>query len=111
AIDSNLCSDTASETLVLTSVIQVNGREMEVKLYPNPARSNATIEFDLLAAGKVNVQLFDVQGKLIYQSEQQNLPGGKVVWPLDLSRVAPGQYMVRLNVGSESTTFKLIRTE
>lgn len=71
------------------------------KLYPNPARSYARIEWS--EKGKAYVSLIDISGRIIFQSITQNS-----YQDLSLSRLKAGMYFVKVDIGANSSISKLI---
>jgi uncharacterized surface protein with fasciclin (FAS1) repeats len=71
---------------------------------PNPAHNQTQIVFKGLSGQPAQLQIFDIQGRLI-NMEMVN-PGGQT---LDISDLKSGLYYVRLNNGNNSITKKLVR--
>ncbi len=63
-----------------------------IELYPNPATTEAHISFSLRQATKLNVQLADMQGRVVYASAKQ-YSAGKHEITVPVSELAVGVYM------------------
>lgn len=73
-----------------------------VKLYPNPASGNATLELTLPSAQPLSLSLTDASGKEVYQLPVREFSGGKSSVSIPLQSLAPGQYFYRLLGGGQS---------
>jgi hypothetical protein len=69
-------------------------QEMPLRLYPNPAESQATIEYDVLQRGRVMINLYDMTGRLIktLADEDKNAQTYKI--PFDSEGLKSGTYIV-----------------
>ncbi|MBP5613318.1 MAG: T9SS type A sorting domain-containing protein, partial [Bacteroidales bacterium] len=76
-----------------TGVMEQKVRFLEPRVYPNPAPAEANVVFTLPKSGKIRVDIFDMQGRLVQNGEFQLEAG-------DHSIVLPqqnnGMYMVSL---------------
>ncbi|MBK9735432.1 MAG: carboxypeptidase regulatory-like domain-containing protein [Saprospiraceae bacterium] len=89
-----------------------NNGETIVDMYPNPAKSETTIEVVLPVDGEVRIELFDAASKLIKVirkvSTQQS---GNTLYNVNLEDVAAGVYNVIITIDGIATQKKLIRIE
>lgn len=94
----------------LDVVLSVEGKDVvkHLNIYPNPFKGEANIEFDLLNSEDVDVQLFDMVGKLITTDSYRGLPAGTHKISLDAGDVGAGVYMVRLKVGEAELTRRVV---
>lgn len=81
--------------------------QTEVKLYPNPAEAFVTVEFELPKAVHLDIQLFDLQGKLInkfydFDPYQQGL----MRFSFDTSVLTPGVYFLKIQTEEGLITSK-----
>lgn len=80
---------------------RADGR-LAVRIYPNPAhKGKVTVEPVGRIAGPMSMQVFDLAGR-----EMRVLQTGAT--ELDVSRLAPGVYLVHIRQGSEVTVRKLV---
>jgi hypothetical protein len=77
-----------------TRIVSVNMEDAAgVDVYPNPLRENKfTIRFRSAIQGKINVQVFDMSGRM-HLSKQENVVSGRL--QVD-HRLAPGSYVVHI---------------
>ena len=61
--------------------------------YPNPANNEVAINFALSQASKVQIEIYDVTGKLVKTSKLDNLESGNHTTKLDVSNLNGGVYM------------------
>ncbi|MBD1397308.1 T9SS type A sorting domain-containing protein [Pontibacter sp. JH31] len=88
------------------------------KVYPNPiglnANANGTpsevlqIEYLVRANSKLNLQLYDIQGKLIFETEATVSDGTDIV-EINVSSLAAGTYLLRWSEGSNSGSTKVVK--
>ncbi len=76
-----------------------------VKIYPNPATSEFTISQSLSSEG--TVQLFDISGKKIKELFYGNFGANKNI-TVKTDGLAAGIYLVKVNIGKQSVTKKLV---
>jgi len=81
--------------------------------YPNPFNPTTTLRYELPKPGKVEIRIFDLQGRLVNQlvSEYQEVGKYSVVWNGCDNNGVPvpsGIYFYQLNTGSYSKTRKAI---
>ena len=76
--------------------------------YPNPFRSEATVRFELGAAGPATVKVYDVMGREVATLVDAELPAQRHSVTLDGSALAGGVYFVRLVAGDRTFTQKVV---
>lgn len=79
-----------------------------VKVYPNPVYDNASIEVELSNAGTVAIKVFDLQGRMVKQMQNQYQPAGKSTVNLNMTDFPMGTYIVQLESNGVSQTGKFI---
>ena len=84
--------------------------------YPNPFNPSTRIVFDLPDNIEVNVAIFDVQGKLVYEIANDFMQAGKhtAVWngrSSDGKILPSGIYFTRMSTPDESQTIKMLLTK
>ena len=85
--------------------------ENKIKLFPNPSKEIAFIEYELTESANVQIDLFDVLGKksktIIPESKQDK---NKYKQSVVLSDLNSGIYFVKLKINNSETVIKLIIT-
>jgi agmatine/peptidylarginine deiminase len=76
--------------------------------YPNPFNPSTTIRYTLTMAAKVNLAVFDVQGRLVATLVDGSRNAGiqEVTW--DASGMASGLYFCHLTVGNSTQVMKMM---
>ena len=64
--------------------------------YPNPFNPSTTISFDLPRSSQVTLQVFDIQGRLIKELVNSELPAGRQAIAFDGASLPSGMYVYRL---------------
>jgi hypothetical protein len=83
----------ASNDLIISTENQ--SVETDYKVYPNPAKKNITLEFYSSHSNSNLLQIFDLQGQLLWQTELQVLNGKNQV-EVPLSQFSTGTYSLFL---------------
>jgi hypothetical protein len=81
----------------------------EVNIFPNPFKNNFNLNIHLTQSDEFSLTVFNATGQLIYTQNGQ-LDRGKHQLNVPINQ-ANGLYIVRLQVGSEIITKKLIKYE
>jgi hypothetical protein len=115
--NSILYVDNLSFDTLITSV-SLTPSELPMKFnlaqnYPNPFNPSTTIEYNIPHSGEVNINIYDIQGKLIKDiSEYQDSPGdSKYIWNGKNNfgnQVASGTYFYQIRYGNVIQTKKMI---
>jgi hypothetical protein len=83
-----------------SSIVKLTGKGAStvVRAFPIPARNNVTVQHEKMATGRIT--LTTVDGRVV----RQITPGSTAIQTnLDLSGIAPGVYMVRVDDGNGNT--------
>lgn len=90
----------------ITEVLE-QANAWQVKVYPNPAKQIVHVAFNLPAAENVSFALFDLQGKMLFETTKIQLSKGLHEQSIDLSVYPAGQYLMHLK-GQNTTIIKTI---
>ncbi len=82
--------------------------QQSLKLYPNPVRSLATLEFTA-ARSRIVIDIINLSGKKMKQLYQQAHPGGRFSLQFDVSGLTPGRYIVTINADGQNSFKHLIK--
>ncbi|MDQ6889427.1 MAG: T9SS type A sorting domain-containing protein [Bacteroidota bacterium] len=88
--------------------IKLNNKSFAVNLYPNPAKgfSNVTVELD--NPSQIRLSISDAAGRIVQNIEFAGFKGLNQK-KLDLSKLAGGSYMLKVNNGSEIQTVPMVK--
>ena len=90
------------------SVHDISAIENQIKVYPNPATSNVTIQYNLQNSSLVKIELFDMLGKsvkMLLPETQQSMEFHKKSWQID--DVRAGLYFIKMTINGSESTIKL----
>lgn len=81
--------------------------------YPNPFNPRTSIRFSIAEAGRVNISVFDIRGRLVATLADREFPAGEHVvrWSgtgKNGRRASSGIYLYRLKTGSRDITRKMV---
>ncbi len=89
--------------------IEKNNIISEISVFPNPTHGDAKLEFSVVKAGKVEINLLNVIGKKIENvSSTEDLPVGKFVKSLNISDLPQGIYFVEIVSNGTKTVQRLL---
>jgi hypothetical protein len=82
-----------------------------LRAYPSPASGPMGIAFDLPRAGRVEIGVYDVAGRLVRSLHSGPLAAGphRLAWDGTGARPGSGVYFIRLEGGSEQAVEKVVR--
>jgi hypothetical protein len=110
-----MLADTQSFVLIVNGVTGVAGNHTGIPAeyslsqnYPNPFNPSTTIEFGLPSPQIVDVQLFDVTGRVIATLLHEPRPAGFHRIPLSRTSLASGIYFYRMQAGTYSSVRKMV---
>jgi hypothetical protein len=66
------------------------------KLYPNPFRTDFSVEFILIGSSKVAIQILNMNGSVVYRKPKELLQKGKYRILINPGRISNGMYIVRI---------------
>lgn len=81
---------------------------MPVSVYPNPAREQAVLSFELAAAQSVNLSVYDLNGRKVKDFGSMYLSAGVNEIPISLTGMSEGLYMVNLQSNQGRMVGKLV---
>ncbi|MBN2520789.1 MAG: CotH kinase family protein, partial [Bacteroidales bacterium] len=92
------------------SINEIITQKIEYKIYPNPFSQSTTISFYLKERNYVKIVLYNIQGKLINILDEGVYETGNYSIPLkvDENSIKPGIYLIKLQIGDQVSTSKVI---
>ena len=78
----------------LTTGLETITADPDFDIYPNPASTELTVTFSNVVTGHVQMEIFDVCGKLISASNTEVSTGNK--YPVNITQMASGSYLLKI---------------
>ena len=81
------------------SAIYISAIKNEIKVFPNPASNNLSIQYNLKVSALVKIELFDMLGKSVKQllpETQQSIETYKKSWIID--DLGAGLYFIKMTI-------------
>ena len=105
-------ADTLTAIFIETTAVDTDDltSEHHVLLYPNPASSRLTLEFDLEVSDYVQVDIYSVTGQKIKSNNNfgSKMPAGEHIENLDISAIdVTGLYFIELQIGEKRERYKV----
>jgi len=103
------CSDTATFTVkieILTGVRTIS-TQGSVRAYPNPAVQTLNLTFNSGNTQDATIDVVDLAGQVVI-SKNTTISNGEVL-PIDISRLAAGNYLVKIRTANSSQTLKFVK--
>ncbi|TVQ85013.1 MAG: T9SS C-terminal target domain-containing protein [Bacteroidetes bacterium] len=90
-----------------TSIFTCGGIDFSV--FPNPFDNQIKIRGDFSNQQQILIEIFDIQGRLIYQTEKNSY--GMEYLSVDTNVIQGGIYILRLRTNTYTTSFKIIKNQ
>lgn len=87
----------------------LNKEKSSLQVYPNPSKYNSTLVFDLKSEANVDIQFFNLSGRLVKSINKPNMFVGKNEVSFSASELPQGTYLIRVQAGSQIETIKYIK--
>ena len=79
-----------------TGVVEAEDGISAFNVFPNPANDNSTVEFSIDESQNMNVDIVDLNGKIVQSVHSGNLAAGMHRMPINVAELSSGMYFVRL---------------
>jgi hypothetical protein len=80
-------------------------------VYPNPATSSTSIHFNLNETAELEIDLIDVQGRIVKSFGSQKVDAGAQNIILNLTDIENGVYFVRVGINGDFKFSQFVKTE
>ncbi len=103
--------DLKTSTGISQLIINPEAR-LNISVYPNPVKSDATLKFAANQNAEVNILVYDLQGRKVMDlGKQQIIEGADYYITENFEQLSAGIYMVKLIAGNEKAQTKLVITK
>lgn len=99
-----------SNTPSLNAALMNVPKPVEARIYPNPASTEATIEFASETEKMIWISINDMSGRVVMWRNQRAFSGNNKI-PVNTNMLAAGTYIVTIKDGQNTTPLKLIITK
>ena len=82
-----------------------------LELYPNPTNGITTVAYELAGNTNPSFMLTNVQGQTVLSKEFGKLSSGSHAFTIDTQNLAPGIYILNMNVNGQAANRKLVVTK
>ncbi len=82
---------------------------VELNVYPNPAQEYFTVSFDQIQTTALSLEVFDLMGRILIQTNYSLLPAGEMKLTENISKLPPGNYSVQITSGKTRFTTSFIK--
>ncbi len=82
--------------------------DLSLTVFPNPSYGNIVLNFYMSNHSDVHLNIYDLNGKLMYSENFNGLGKGKQSANIDISSLAEGSYLVQLHSDKKMSSAKLI---
>jgi hypothetical protein len=100
-------SDSVGCTLVSTEYVYTPGNDIGLVVAPNPNHGVFTIQFYQTDMANTDLRVLDINGKLLYESQNPNFKGS-FSKTINLGVVSAGMYVMQLEIGSKKYVQKIL---
>ncbi|MFN9581259.1 MAG: T9SS type A sorting domain-containing protein [Bacteroidota bacterium] len=80
-----------------------------MSVIPNPFHDLTQVSIDLMQSGSVEIQLLDINGKLL-QSNHYLLADGLQTLPVRADNLQAGIYLLKVKKADETVTLKVVKS-
>lgn len=100
--------ETEDYTVIVDNTASVTDVAFEgFNLYPNPSNGNFNLQFDTVSSDDVQLQLFDLTGRLVQEVSYKNVKA-RFSENISFNNASKGLYLLKIKNGTTQTTRKLI---
>jgi len=107
--DSNIFADTIIVLASSAGIANISNNISGIQVYPNPIDGAFSLSFNVIKPGSASAMLYSVDGKLCRQLFNEKLSGGAFNRNYNIASLAPGIYLVKINMGGATITQKIVK--
>ena len=107
-VTDTVITDTIPTDTVVTAITFEEPSHESLAVYPNPFDDELIVRFTTRRPGVTAVQLHDLLGRIVVRSSSYHAVAGEQSLLLDTSLLAPGIYVMQLQVGDQPLTIRKV---
>ena len=104
-------STSPNQSVSIKNITAINGPLKINSLYPNPAKNELTLSYESSEAGKMEVAVYDVKGKLVMPLGEVQVTATKSTAPLNISTLAAGSYLLKLTLNGSVNVREFVKVK
>jgi hypothetical protein len=90
--------------------VRLDGKAFSINAYPNPVKGSTKLAIDLLEEAKVIISITDASGKQVKGLQVQGFKGANIK-EVNLSNLSSGNYMLKVQSGTEVKSLPLVKVD
>jgi glycosidase len=95
---------------IVLPTTEVAGAIGGITVFPNPTENLAIVDLNLSDPARIQIQVLDLTGRLVFATEKKSLPAGEVRYEIYTEQWQPGVYIIVVQDDSGAqTTRKLVK--
>ena len=106
--DGHIYDDISVYDPIITA-ISSSKRNTPPQIYPNPVTDFCSITYNIKEESQIDIQVFDILGKLCYSHSLLKANSGSYRENLDFSLFESGLYLLKLKINDNTTVHKIIK--
>ena len=87
----------------------IKDNPFKLELYPNPARYNSTLVVDLEESNLLDIQFYNISGRLVKRIQKTNAHTGRNEIGFSAAELPQGTYLVRVQSGNQVENTKFVK--
>ncbi len=108
-VTDNTCSSDTSDYVFINVGASKNVEKPKYSVFPNPFKDYFVLDVDLRSVNRIEIQLFDVNGRTIFEQKINTYQNSKQQIRIDATQFQKGFYYLKLNLDDIPYAFKMIR--
>jgi hypothetical protein len=93
---------------LLAGVAEINSSLNSVSLYPNPAKGNTTLSYNLSSTSPVTISVYSVDGRCVSKVFSGEQTIGNHTLNMSIDNLTAGIYLLKIDANGEQTVKKLV---
>lgn len=98
-VNSTLLQEAVANAIEVIDINEVNANSSEISIFPNPAKDNTILKFELSKVSEIKIELFNLQGQKLNTVFSGQLLSGENQIKMDIKSYKSGMYMIKLTEG------------
>ncbi|RLD90402.1 MAG: hypothetical protein DRJ09_04300 [Bacteroidetes bacterium] len=78
------------------------------RVYPNPATSSLTIQYEIIEKSSVIISIYDITGRKLMENNREEQPTGVYQTGLNIKNLKNGIYLLRLSTGNQTVVKRFV---